>query len=145
MTKKDIALCEKNFSKFMEGRDYLDQFINEIKDQLNEKFNPPRKISEQSWDGSIALRLKLSEKDYPDIVLCLCYNNSFLINIYYDNRSHKNISELSNIVGEKYSQKFESGGKIICFSLKENHYFGNLKDAYKEIEIQWNNMKKIYT
>lgn len=143
MTKKELASCEKDFSKFMNVRDYLDQFIAEICNHINNKLKP-HNIKKHSWDGSIALRLKPYERDSPDIVLCLDYDNSFKLYIYYDDQSGKKISELIKIVGNKYSQWVESRGKYICFGLKDDLGFQSLKDTYKELEIQWNKMKEIY-
>jgi hypothetical protein len=143
MTKKDFELCERNFSKFIEGKDYLKQFIDTIINKLKLILNPKNIKQQDKADyNHIELRLRPFENDGPDIVLYLNYNNSFSINIYYDDRSCKNISELLSIVGDKYSPWTE--GRFKCFELKENNYFRNIKDAYKEIEIQWNKMKEIY-
>jgi hypothetical protein len=68
MTNKDADLCEKNFSKFMNGRDLLDQFIENIISQLRQGIKP-QKIKKEDWEGCIALRLKPFENDFPDIVL----------------------------------------------------------------------------
>jgi hypothetical protein len=92
MTKKDFEHCEKNFSKFMKGKDLLDQFIDKIIDQLSQKIEL-KKIKKENWDDCIAIRLKPFENDYPDIVLRLNYDNTFSLNIYYNNRSGKNTPE----------------------------------------------------
>ena len=141
MTKKGFAWCEEKFSKLMEGRDWLEEFIDEIKNQLTQKIKP-KNIKRQSWDGSVALILKPFENDDSYIALCLDYDNLFSINIYYDDQSGKNIPELINTVGNKYSQGKE--GKHICFYLKRNYYFNKLINVYDEIKTQWDKMKKIY-
>jgi hypothetical protein len=145
MTKKDFNLCEKNFSKFMEGRDYLDQFIDEIIDQLKQKINPEY-IKKEMWNGcNDVILLKLFEKTYePNIALCLDYG-IFIIYLHYDDQSHKSISELVDLVGNKYDHWLKSKGKRINFGIKENYWTKNLNEIYKEIGIQWKIMKKMYT
>jgi hypothetical protein len=143
MTKKGFVWCEKNFSKLMEGRDWLEEFIEEIKGQLTKNLKP-KAIRRQSWDGSIALRLKPFEKEVPDIVLCLDYDNKFSINIYYDDQCGKNEDQLKKIVGSKYPQTWSEGKNLTVFGMKKDYLFSNLKDAYDELKIQWDKMKKTY-
>jgi hypothetical protein len=142
MTEKDFLSCEENFSKFMRGRDYLEDFSAEIVIRLEQGLKPAS-IKQVSWGEEIALRIRPFENDYPDVVLILNYENKFSISIYYTDQTDKNISELANIVGNKYSQWTESGGKYICFELKKEYYFDKLNDAYGELNIQINKMRKI--
>jgi len=143
MTKKELTSIEKNLSKFMEARDYLEQFVKEIEEHINKKLKPQKKIQRANWDGYIWLILKPSENEFPKIELCLYYD-CFFLRIHYDERSGKNETELTKIVGNKYSQWkekwLEKRGRIKVFELG----FKNLEDTYKGLGIQWNKMKKIY-
>jgi hypothetical protein len=140
MTKKDFAQCEKYFSKFMEGRDCLDEFIKQIENELTEKIKPLQKIKHEKWEGCIVIIIKPFKRDFPYIALWLDYENMLSLDIIYEIHSVKSLPELA--VGNKYSRD-SSGKNEIWFKLKEEYSFNNLKDAYKEIEIQLNRMKQI--
>jgi hypothetical protein len=139
MTKKELTSIEKNLSKFMDARDYLEQFVEEIIVHINKKLKPKR-INRSNWDnGIICLGLKPSENEYPKIDLCLDYGD-FYLDIYYDEKSGKNETELKKIVGNKYIYWPQKRGIIKGFELG----FKNLEDTYKELGIQWKKMKEIY-
>jgi len=141
MTKKELTSLEKNLPKFLEAKDYLKQFVEEIKSHINKKLKPQKKISETNWNNCIWLTLNPYESDYPNMALCLDRNDyPFVLYLYYDEKSCKNETELSKIVGNKYSYFTEKRGRIKGFEL----YLKSLKDTYKELEIQWNKMKEIY-
>ena len=143
MTKKEFSSIEKNLSKFMEARDYLEQFVEEIKEHIIKKLKPQKEIKRSNWQDIIWLMFYPYESDYPNIELCLDYGDFFL-RIRYDEKSGKNETELPKIVGNKYStwkeQWLEKRGKIKGFDLG----FKNLEDTYKGLEIEWKKMKEIY-
>jgi hypothetical protein len=143
MTKKELASVEKNLTKFMKARDYLNQFVDEITDYIYKKFDP-QKINSSEWNNCIWRIIKPYEKrEYPKIELCLDYGG-FLLYISYDYKSGKNVTELTKIVGNKYTHWPAKKGEITVFGLKPELVFKNLEDTYRELGIQWNKMKKIY-
>ncbi|MDR2842172.1 MAG: hypothetical protein LBV52_03105, partial [Spirochaetaceae bacterium] len=118
-------------------------YVDEIKEQIREKIKPYDVKQQKEWSGLIALRIKPLEIEFPDIVLLLDYDNLFKIDIFYDDQSGKKTTELNSVVGNKYEQKFD--GKCICYILKKDYYFNNLNAALKEVEMQFNKMKQIYS
>jgi hypothetical protein len=95
MTEKNFEYFEKNFSKFIQGRNLFDQFIDQIVEKLPISIKP-ESIRRQNWEGCFVLRLKPFKIDCPDIVLCLNYDNTLSTIIYYDDQSGKTEIHMSN-------------------------------------------------
>jgi len=156
MTKEEFNLCEQYFSKFILGEELLQKFVKGIILEIKSRFNTKNVTQQSSWkarrtegqqscEGGIGIRIRpFEKKDLPDIVLILNQHNLYSIGIYYTDETGKKIDEISKIVGTKYMQWVERKDKVICYYLMKDYHFSGIEEAYKEIEIQLDRMKKVY-